>query len=92
MAIKNNSQTWGSLSIGLHWLTLILILGLAVVGLNMDNMPNGPLKIQVYALHKSTGLTVLALTVIRLAWRFFSVTPDAIPGTPKWQALIAKLV
>lgn len=92
MAIRNNSQTWGSLSIGVHWLTLILILGLAFVGLNMDNMPNGPLKIQVYALHKSTGLTVLTLTVIRLTWRFFSVTPEAIPGTPKWQSLIAKLV
>ncbi len=92
MSIRNSSQTWGSLSIGLHWLTLILILGLALVGLNMDDLPNGPQKIQVYALHKSFGLTVLALTVIRLSWRLFSVTPDTVPNTPVWQEWIAKLV
>lgn len=92
MPIKNNSETWGSLSIGLHWLTLIMILCLAAVGMNMDDLPNGPQKIQVYALHKSFGLTVLALTVIRLSWRLFSVTPGPVPNTPAWQDWAAKLV
>ncbi len=92
MALKNNSETWGSLSIGLHWLTLILILSLAAVGMNMDDLPNGPQKIQIYALHKSFGLTVLALTAIRLSWRLLSVTPDPVPNTPKWQEWAAKLV
>jgi cytochrome b561 len=92
MKLKNSSQTWGSLSISLHWLTLILILGLAIIGLNMDNMPSGPLKIQVYALHKSFGLTVLGLTTVRLLWRLFSITPEAVPNTPTWQMAIAKLV
>ena len=92
MTLRNNAQAWGNLSIGLHWLTLIMILSLAAVGMNMDNMANGPQKIQVYALHKSFGLTVLALTVIRLSWRLFSVTPEPISGTPKWQEWIAKIV
>lgn len=91
MAIKNSSQTWGSLSIGLHWLTLVLILGLAMVGLAMTDLPNGPQKIQIYALHKSFGLTVLGLTVIRLMWRLFSPTPEAAENTPAWQAFVAKL-
>lgn len=92
MAIRNSSETWGSLSIGLHWLTLIMILSLAAVGMNMDDLPNGPQKIQIYALHKSFGLTVLALTVIRLTWRLFSVTPATAPNTPAWQQWLAKLV
>lgn len=91
MSIRNNSQTWGSLSIGLHWLTFILILSLALVGLLMTDLANGPLKIQVYALHKSFGLTVLALTFIRLLWRLFSTTPEIIANTPAWQKWIAKL-
>lgn len=90
MAIKNNSATWGSLSIGLHWLTLILILGLVLVGLIMTELPNGPQKIQIYALHKSTGLTVLGLTAIRLLWRLFSKTPEVLANTPAWQVLVAK--
>lgn len=91
MAIRNNSQTWGSLSIGLHWLTFILILSLAMVGLIMTELANGPLKIQVYALHKSFGLTVLGLTIIRLVWRLLSITPEITANTPAWQNLIAKL-
>ena len=91
MAIRNNWQTWGSLSIGLHWLTFILILGLAMVGLFMTELANGPLKIQVYALHKSFGLTVLGLTIIRLVWRLFSTTPKTTANMPAWQNLIAKL-
>ena len=91
MAIRNNWQTWGSLSIGLHWLTLIFILSLAIVGLFMTELANGPLKIQVYALHKSFGLTVLGLTIIRLAWRLFSITPKTTADMPAWQNLIAKL-
>lgn len=92
MAIRNSSETWGSVSIALHWLTLIMILSLAAVGMNMDDLPNGPQKIQVYALHKSFGLTVLALTVIRLSWRLMSVTPDPVPNTPLWQEWAAKIV
>lgn len=91
MPIKNNSQTWGSLSIGLHWLTVILILGLMAVGLIMTNLPNGPQKIQIYAMHKSFGLTILGLTILRLLWRFFSTNPDEVENTPAWQSWVAKL-
>ena len=91
MAIRDNSQSWGSLSIGLHWLTFVLILSLAMVGLLMTELANGPLKIQVYALHKSFGLTVLGLTITRLIWRLFSITPETTANTPAWQNFIAKL-
>jgi cytochrome b561 len=57
--IRNNSTRWGHISIGLHWLTAVLIVGLAVVGLIMTELPNSAFKMQVYALHKSFGLTVL---------------------------------
>jgi cytochrome b561 len=51
----------------------------------MDELPNSPLKVQVYALHKSFGLTVLALTLLRLAWRLLAGAPAALPGIPAWQ-------
>jgi len=86
--ISNSSTHWGSISRGLHWLTLILILGLATVGLLMTELPNSPFKIQVYALHKSFGLTVLALTLLRLLWRWLAGSPEAISGTrlEQWTA------
>ena len=89
--IRNNAQRWGSISIGLHWLTALLIIGLAIVGLIMTELPNSPLKMQIYALHKSFGLTVLALTLLRLAWRLVAGTPDDQPGS-RLQRLAAKAV
>src|SRR5690242_3643034 len=80
MPIRNLTDRWGSVSIGLHWLTLILIVGLAPVGYLMQDLPNGPFKIQVFALHKSFGLTVLALTGLRLLWRLFAGAPVPVPN------------
>jgi len=91
MPIRNDAQRWGAISLGLHWLTVILVLGLATVGLLMHDLPTGPFKVQVYALHKSTGLTVLALTVLRLLWRLVAGAPAPVAGTPRWQDGIAKV-
>ena len=49
--IRNNSQRWGSISIGLHWLTALLIIGLSIVGLIMTELPNSAFKMQVYAVY-----------------------------------------
>lgn len=89
--IRNTPQAWGRISIALHWLTAVLILGLAAVGLLMTELPTSPMKMQVYALHKSFGLTVLALTVLRLSWRLLAGSPEALPGG-KLQSLAAKSV
>jgi len=85
MPILNTTERWGVVSISLHWLTLLLIIGLATVGLLMDELPTSPFKIQVYALHKSFGLTVLVLTLLRLAWRLMAGVPQPVPGVPRWQ-------
>lgn len=90
MPIRNTAERWGWVSIGLHWLTLLAIAGLVIVGLVMQELPNSPTKIQVYGLHKSFGLTVLALTVLRLLWRLVAGTPAPVPGTPRWQSFIAQ--
>jgi cytochrome b561 len=89
MLLRNNETRWGWVSLGLHWLTLLMILGLAVVGFLMQELPNSPTKIQVYGLHKSFGLTVLALTVLRLLWRLAAGVPRPVPGTPRWQSAVA---
>lgn len=89
--IRNSATQWGWISIGLHWLTAILVVGLAIVGLLMSEMPTSALKMQIYAMHKSFGLTVLALTLLRLAWRLLASRPDDIAGS-KLQAIAAKAV
>jgi len=91
MPIRNDADRWGWVSLGLHWLTALMVLGLVVVGLLMQELPNSLTKFQIYALHKSFGITVLALTVMRLLWRLFAGTPPPVPGMPRWQRLAAAI-
>lgn len=91
MSLKNTDARWGWPGQLFHWLIVLLILGQGTVGLLMVGMRNSPDKIQIYALHKSFGLTILTLAVLRLLWRWYAGTPAPVPGTPGWQAKIASL-
>jgi cytochrome b561 len=91
MSLKNTPDRWGWISQLLHWTVVVLILVMAYLGLTMGDLPNGLHKIRTYALHKSIGLTILALVVLRLLWRLYAGTPRPVPGTPAWQERIASL-
>ncbi|KRG75741.1 cytochrome B561 [Stenotrophomonas ginsengisoli] len=91
MSLRNTAQRWGAVSQLLHWGIVALIAWMAWLGLTMVDMPPTPAKINTYALHKSVGLTLLVLVVVRLAWRLYAGAPRAVPGTPTWQARIASL-
>lgn len=90
MPIRNTTERWGHLSIALHWITVLLILSLVVVGFVMQELPNTPFKRDVYLLHKSFGLTVLFLTAARLLWRLMQPTPTLPSGMPGWQRWAAR--
>ena len=89
MTWKNTADRWGPVSQLLHWLIVLLVLVLAIVGLTMGELPKTPKYFWVYTMHKSTGITVLALVLVRIAWRLYAGTPRPVHGTPAWQARIA---
>ena len=68
---------------------MLLILCLAIVGLTMGELPRTPKYFWVYTAHKSMGITVLALMLLRLLWRLYAGAPKPVPGTPGWQAAVA---
>ena len=84
MNLKNTPERWGGVSQTLHWLIALLILGMGTVGLVMGELPRTPKYFWVYTLHKSFGVTVLALMLLRLGWRLYAGTPAPLPG-PRWQ-------
>jgi cytochrome b561 len=91
MTLKNTADRWGSISQLLHWTIAALIVYMGYLGLTMGDLPNGPAKIQTYALHKSIGITILGLVALRLSWRLFAGSPVHVAGTPAWQQRIAGL-
>ena len=86
-----NVDRWGPVSQALHWLVVLGILAMAVIGLTMVDMRSSPDKVRLFALHKSIGLTILALVALRLSWRWYAGTPKAIPTIPRWQHAVANL-
>jgi cytochrome b561/polyisoprenoid-binding protein YceI len=75
MSIRNSRERWGSLSQLLHWLIVALIAVQAALGLTGLLLPLGVEKLAVLARHKSIGITILGLAVLRLLWRWLNPTP-----------------
>ena len=71
-------------AIVLHWTIALLIIGLIAFGLLMTQewVPN---RFAIYQLHKSIGITVLLLSVVRLAWRLGHKPPALPEAMPGWQ-------
>lgn len=69
----------------LHWLIALAVFGMLGVGLYMTGMRISPQKIQLYMTHKSVGLTVLALMIVRVAYRLKNPAPALPVDIPRWQ-------
>jgi cytochrome b561 len=82
MAIRNSTLRWGALSQLLHWLIVVLIIAQVFLAYTAEDLPLGMKKLAMFARHKSVGITILGLAVIRLAWRWANPTP-LLPTTLK---------
>ena len=91
MSLKNPRDRWGGVSQSLHWLIVLLLLAVAVIGLVMGELPRSPKYFWVYTAHKSIGITIFALMLLRLGWRLYAGAPAPVPGTPTWQARTASV-
>jgi cytochrome b561 len=85
----NLHASYSAFSRWVHWLTLVLFIGLFGIAWFGDALPR-EMQQAATQLHKSFGITVLFLTLARLAWRFIAGVP-ALPGDlPPWQRLAAR--
>src|SRR3954447_18895323 len=82
MTIRNTLARWGHVSQFLHWLIVVLIITQVILANIAEDLPIGMKKLAMYARHKSVGITILALAVLRLLWRWANPTP-ALPTTLK---------
>lgn len=80
---------YSTVAIILHWLIGALILCELGLGLRME-AAHGPAKFAVFQLHKSVGITILLLAVLRLGWRLVK-TPPALAARG-WEQALARLV
>lgn len=82
---------YSAVAVALHWAIAILLLAQIAGGFYMHNLPNSaPMKFDLYQLHKSFGLSIFVLTLIRLGWRLMHRPPSLPDAMPGWQKLAAR--
>jgi cytochrome b561 len=87
------APAWGRPARLLHWLVAALVAAMLVLGVVMvEVVEDLGAKFRLYQLHKSLGLTVLALVLLRLAWRLASPAPPRPPTVRPWEAAAARAV
>ena len=83
-------------AIAFHWAIAALVLALLGIGLAMTHADLAPMRrFQLYQWHKSVGLTVLVLSLLRLGWRAFHRPPPlpaAMPALERGAAHLAHAV
>jgi cytochrome b561 len=93
MHIHNTPTSYGIVAKSLHWILAILIIGAWIVGDYAADLPNdAPNKFQLYDLHKSVGMVILMLVIIRLSWRLYDGKAVASEAKNKIIMLAARTV
>jgi cytochrome b561 len=84
---RNTPETYGRVSISLHWLIAAGVLGQFALGLWMAELDYYDAWYhRAPALHKSIGVSLLGIMLLRLVWRIGNLQPR-LPGTPLQQRL-----
>lgn len=83
------SRSYDPVAKTLHWLIALAIIGMLALGWIMADLPNGPEKFSLFQWHKSIGLTILVLALMRLTWRLKHAAPPLPASMPTWEKLAA---
>ena len=90
---KNTASRYGSLSIGIHWLMLLLFVAVyACIELRVFYPKGSDLREGLKTWHFMLGMLVFVLVWLRLAARFPAPRLSIQPEPPSWQQLSAKLL
>jgi cytochrome b561 len=85
---QSNTAKLSGMTIGLHWLLAIAMIGMLAFGC-LEDMPKGEAKSALIWWHKGLGVAIRAFALWRLGWRLIEGFPVALSHAPAWQERIA---
>ena len=88
--MTNAQDRYGTVAKTLHWLIFGLFVFMFALAWYMTRLPDGLDKFQLYNLHKSIGLTLLLLALLRLLWRLISPPPPLPASLATWEVNAAR--
>lgn len=91
MRLRNRANRYGAVAQAFHWTIAALIAVQCVLGLRAADLPVSLERLVLLARHKSIGMTILALTLLRLGWRLADPVPELPAGMPVMERRLARL-
>lgn len=76
--LKNSELNYGLVTRANHWLSAFIFIGLIALGLYMSDLEKSPEKLELFDLHKSLGVGIFMLMMLRLVWLKVSPNPQQI--------------
>ncbi len=82
MSLQSTPLRYGTVASTFHWLIAALVIANIALGFYFGNIEahSDPMRFTLIQTHKSIGLTVLVLSVVRLAWRLINPVPPLPAG------------
>lgn len=86
--MSNTPLRYRPMAIILHWAIAALLMFQLGLGWHMADMPRSAVMFAAFQFHKSIGMAILLLSLLRVAVRVVSPRPAPVEG-PRWQTLLA---
>lgn len=77
--MKSTPERYGRVAITIHWVSALLIIALLGSGFRAELTTDALQKMTILRVHAALGISVLTLTLARIAWWWFA---DKKPATP----------
>ena len=90
MQLRNTANRFGVVSIGMHWLIAVAVFGLFGLGYWMVGLSYyDDWYRKAPDIHRSIGMLLLIVMVLRLAWRFINPVPQPLSSYTRFEAFAA---
>ena len=76
LMLRNSPDHYGIISQSLHWVIVVLVSIQFVVGSIAADLPLGMQRLILLSRHKSIGMTIFILMILRLLWRLANTVPQ----------------
>lgn len=90
MQLTNDKQSYGWVTIALHWITVAVVLALLIIGFSADAAQDAgdrARRAELMGLHISIGATFALVLLARVIWSYTQPRPDPVEQAPIYQFL-----
>jgi cytochrome b561 len=92
MEMPDRSARYGGFAQSLHWLTVVLFVIAVAIAFVLPEDPRTPIDYAEYSAHKSLGVTIFFVTILRLIWRRIAPPPPLPADVGTWDRVAARTV